>query len=314
MKSAILLRLSFLLLLILDFASLAFSQDAQLRSDLSGTFSKFDVVKVAPQDSLERSAEKRLVIQTTARNFDLVVTPNNILSPRYRTENDGLAGKTMPGNAGIHTFKGHIEGFAKSEVRLTIDGAKVEGFFDADGERFFIEPARKFSGSAKAEDSVVYKADDVINTSPYFCESDIATQVERTEGIVGERITEAFPSYRVIELATEADLEFVQTLGGAAQANSEILSILNMVEGTYNADLGLSIRVVFQHTWTTADPFAGTANNVILNAFTNHWNTNYPNASVPRDAAHLFTAKAPALGRGLAWVGVCAAIRCTHTA
>ena len=286
-------------------ATVSFGQDSRVKTDLGRAFRKFDLIKTKPAALPDSpGAEKRVAVQAAGQTFDLDVTPNDIRGSRYRTEDTGPMGVTAPGNAGVKTFKGTIAGRGGSEVRLTIDGGDVQGFFEADGERFFIEPAKKYSGLAAEGDAVVYKAADSLVQSAVFCETDIPTQISRGAGLVQSAGVVASPSYQILELATEADLEFVQTLGGAAQANTEILSILNMVEGAYNAQLGLSIRVVFQHTWSSADPYAGASNDVILNAFTNYWNQTYPNSSVPRDAAHLFSAKSAAVGRGLAWVGV----------
>ena len=286
-------------------ATVSFGQDTRVKTDLGRAFRKFDLIKTKPAALPDGSgADKRVAVQAAGRTFELDVVPNDIRGSRYRTEDTGPMGSTSPGNAGVKTFKGTIAGSGSSEVRLTIDGDSVQGFFDADGERFFIEPAKKYSGQAADGDAVVYKAADSLVQSAVFCETDIPTQISRGAGFVQSAGVVASPSYQVLELATEADLEFVQALGGSAQANTEILNILNMVEGTYNSQLGLSIRVVFQHTWSSADPYAGASNDVILNAFTNYWNQNYPNSSVPRDAAHLFSAKSAAVGRGLAWVGV----------
>ena len=281
-----------------------FAQSDKTRSDVAKAFRKFDIVKLdSDAGARPGDSKKRIDVRAAGRVFQLEVERYDVRSSRYRTEDTGPAGTTVPGSAGINTFKGKIPGVVRSEVRLTINGSEIEGFFEADGERFFIEPAKKYSADAAAGEAVIYKAEDSLNTSPFFCETDIPTQIERGAAVAQAGTIEAAP-YRVIELATDADYEYVQALGGAAQANSEILGIMNMVEGTYNAELGLSIRVVFQHTWTTPDPFAGDTTNVILNAFKNHWNTAYPVSSVPRDAAHLFTAKAAASSRGLAFVGV----------
>jgi hypothetical protein len=139
----------------------------------------------------------------------------------------------------------------------------------------------------------------------YACGVDVGSQIESGQEMVqsaGVSVA-GVELLRVIELATDADYEYVTRLGGAAQANAEILSILNMVEGTYNAELGLSISVVFQHTWSQPDPYGGANTSDLLTAFQNHWNTNYPTSSVPRDAAHLFTGKSYALSAGIAFVG-----------
>ena len=57
------------------------------------------------------------------------------------------------------------------------------------------------------------------------------------------------PTNYVVDLATEADYEYVQALGGSAKATSEIEGILNVVEGVYQSELLLQLRIDFQHAW-----------------------------------------------------------------
>ena len=46
------------------------------------------------------------------------------------------------------------------------------------------------------------------------------------------------PPIYVVDVATEADYEYVQVFGGSAEANnSEIEGILNVVEGVYQSEL-----------------------------------------------------------------------------
>ena len=142
-------------------AAFSFGQDNRVRSDLGRAFRKFDLNKTKPAAAAGNNGQaRRLAVQASGRNFQLDVTPNDIRSDRYRTEDTGPNGATSPGNAGIKTFKGKIAGSGKSEVRLTIDGDNVEGFFEADGERFFVEPAKKYSNEAVAGETVVYRAED----------------------------------------------------------------------------------------------------------------------------------------------------------
>jgi hypothetical protein len=185
-----------------------------------------------------------------------------------------------------------------------IDGKKIEGYFDINGEKFFIEPAKNYSLFATVEDFVVYREKDVLNSEGFACHSDLAEKIEDGKTLVAKRDFRSVQNLLVIEVATEADFEFVIETGGANQANSEILNILNMVEGVYERELNLTISVVFQSTWSTPDPFLGTNTQAILSSFQNYWNTNRPVAAIPRDAAHLFTSKPNALLRGIAFTGV----------
>lgn len=300
-------RFSFVSAIVVLLASAAAGQDIRLSNELSKSFSKFEIVRIASSSTESLSGDgKRLRLKVDGKTLDLDITPNDLRGPTYRAENTGPAGNTRIESGSVNTFKGKVAGRADSEVRLTIDGSKTEGYFLFDGARFFIEPARKYSAMAAEGDSVVYKAEDSLVDNSFACEADTPTRIKMGDGMLGsmDNAVAAGPMRR-FEIATEADFEYVNQLGGASAANAEILSILNMVEGTYSPELGLRIRVTFQHTWTVADPYAGSGANAILTNFLNHWNANYPtSAGYWRNAAHLFTAKSNALSQGLAYVGV----------
>ena len=94
-----------------------------------------------------------------------------------------------------------------------------------------------------------------------------------------------------LRIATEADNEYVISKdNNAAKADREILSILNKVEGLFEVDLGLTMRVVYQSAWSTAgDPFGSTNPSELLGELTNFWNSN--RGSVARDVVHMWTGK-----------------------
>lgn len=284
-------------------ASQAFAQTPELKEDLRNSFSRVNVSRIDPgAEPRNQGGSRSIKLRAEGRDFDLIVTPNDIRSPRYRAEDTNMVGVSTLSAPPVKTYKGHIAGEEGSEVRLTIDGPKVEGFFQGANGRLFIEPAGKYSRFAQRGDAVIYRAEDSLKDNSFVCDADIAAKIEFGQEMTQAAQLGAASMLRVFEIATEADLEWVNTLGGAANANAEIISILNMVEGTYAAELNLSIDVVYQHTWSTADPFGAADMNGILTSFQSHWNANY--GSVQRDAAHLFTAKTVAQSRGLAYVGV----------
>jgi hypothetical protein len=93
-----------------------------------------------------------------------------------------------------------------------------------------------------------------------------------------------------LRVATEADNEYVVSKGGSAAASQAILSILNQVEGLYEVELGLTVRVVYQSTWSTPnDPYSSTNASELLGELSNHWNAN--RGSVARDVVHMWTGK-----------------------
>ena len=97
---------------------------------------------------------------------------------------------------------------------------------------------------------------------------------------------------KIARISTDADGEYVPSLGGATQANNQIRSILNFVDGIYQSETGITFQIVQQNTWADAnsDPYTSTAPSTRLQEFRNHWNANFPNSGTNRRAiAHLFT-------------------------
>lgn len=293
----------------LFFSVLTFGQSGDLPNDLKRSFKEFDLIRLDNQTAL-RKVESRglLLIPAAERNYELNLVPHDLRTTNYRAEvttADGV--RPLEKNSITTTFKGTVAGESDSQVRLTIDEDKIEGYFTAAGERFFIEPARNYSRFAGAKDLIVYQEKDLLKTADFVCESSLGEKIERGKQMIAVNRFQVETTFRVLEIATEADFSFVTELGGAAQANNEILSILNLIEGDYETELGLSFDVVFQHAWTTADPFDGTTSSLFLNSFRAFWNANYPQSSVPRDAAHLFTSRPLFNGRGLSYLGtICA--------
>ena len=308
LKTVTLYRAFFGCLCALIFSVSIFAQNNRLDSDLKNSFADFSLVRLADQTvSQKNQSQKSLVVATAAGNYELNLTERDLRATNYRAENTSKDGAEPLAKSAVTTYKGTIAGANESQVRLTIDEEKIEGYFSSGGEKFYIEPASNYSRFADAKDSVIYREKDLVKTESFVCESELASKIERGAQMFGANRFQVLPTYQVLEIATEADFSFVTELGGATNANNEILSILNLIEGSYETNLGLTFDVVFQHTWTTPDPFDATTVSLFLNSFRSYWNGNYPQTSVPRDIAHLFSSRPTLSGRGLSYVGtVCA--------
>jgi Metallo-peptidase family M12B Reprolysin-like len=282
-----------------------FSLGQSLQQDLNQSFKAFKIFRLSDNQLASPAAEgnlNSLTVPTTAKNYVLNLTPNDLRSPKYKAEEMTAVGTHTLAFGGVKTFKGKVSGASDSEARVTIDGGKVEGYFLDGAEKFYIEPARRYSELATETDLIVYRENDFLNSQSFECRSALGEKIESGMAMVApESLPQTVQALRVIELATEADFEYVQALGGSAQANAEILSILNMVEGVYERDLNLTFDITFQHTWTTQDPFAAANSDAFLRSFQAYWNTTF--STVPRDAAHLFTAKPQFLMQGFAFIG-----------
>jgi hypothetical protein len=294
-----------LFLLIFVFSLNVFGQKNALENDLKKSFGRFDLVSAQANLMGKSGSPERLIVPTAQKTFELDLTPRDLRASRYRAEiTVGSRTQTLASRQPVYTFKGRVAGAANSQVRLTIEGNSVEGFFADGADRFFIEPARNYSSLAADGDLIVYRSEDAIHDHEFSCDSDLGERIEGGKQMVAAQMSKAAGSLRTIELATEADYEYVRSVGSAEAANSKILGILNMVEGVYESQLGLSISVVFQHAWSSTDPYSSVTRNALLTSFKDHWNINYPKTQIPRDAAHLFTAKPNMMAQGLAYLGV----------
>lgn len=252
----------------------------------------------------------RLVLATADRNFELELTPNDIRSADYRAEEivDGGAVRSVPmGN--IHTFRGTVRGLEGAEARFTIDDEKIEGVIITRTDRYYVEPLRNYAASAASSDYVTYKGSDVIEGAQGTCavtlDAKVTAEFERlASSNTNSALGGGAVGNRQVDLATEADYEYVSYFGNSAAANKEILSIMNQVDGLFQAEFGVTFKVTYQHTWaTSADPYNSTSSDAILNEFTNYWNANI---SQPRDLAHMWTDKSMDGGEtvGIGWLGI----------
>ena len=176
------------------------------------------------------------------------------------------------------------------QARFTITSEKFEGVVFTPGDWHYIEPLRNYLPSAEAAELVVYKHSDIKPGQGWRCGVSRRLQEGRDRLEARAAATDTTTTYTV-EVATEADYEYVQYWGGSEEAaNREIQTILNLVEGVYETELKLKLEIVYQHTWTHSnDPYSGTDGNRLLEQFREHWNSNYYSENY--DLAHLWTGK-----------------------
>lgn len=236
--------------------------------------------------------------------------PNDLRAANYRAESVELDGKTysLP-RAPVDTYKGNVEGVWASDARFTIDDDKIEGMIITPDESYFVEAASKYSGAANSSEYIVYRSEDVRADIVRTCADSLGEQITKNANNFMSSETAGVPAavfspFKLVELATEADFEYVQAKGSASQANQEILSIMNGVQAIYERDIGLTFKVVFQHAWdTAADPYNTSGDpRTMLPEFKNYWNATFSN--VARDDTHLWTGRSLGGPNGVAYTGV----------
>lgn len=285
----------------------------RINDDLQQVFTLHEDVNLDSRAfAAEVRGEGRASLRTASNNFQMQLRPNDLRAANYRAEVVEEDGKTyvLP-SATVNTYKGNVEGVSGSDARFTIDDDKIEGMIITPSESYFIEPAAKYSSSAAASDYIVYRPSDVRQDIVRSCAEPLGDQVPlNASKFMSSTATgvspQVFSPLKVIELATEADFDYVQAKGGAKAANSEILSIMNGVQAIYERDIGLTFKIVFQHTWDAkpADyPYNASGNPItMINEFKTYWNATFSN--IARDDAHLWTARNMGGPNGIAFNGV----------
>jgi Metallo-peptidase family M12/Reprolysin family propeptide/Domain of unknown function (DUF4214) len=286
---------------------------ARYQQDIEQVFSGHEDVTLDPQAAMQRVRESgRLSLVTAAHDFEIQLRPNDLRAPNYRAEEvvDGVTRQVpMPG---ISTYKGSVEGMAGTDARFTIDGEHVEGMILTPQDSYFVESARKYSAVAGANDYLLYKASDVrpeITRSCGTLDEEISRSAKDMAPSVasGTVKPEVFSPFKVVEIATEADGEYTRALGGSANANNDILGVMNGIQAIYQRDIGLTFTVVLQHTWTdpATDPYTVSGDApAMLQEFTTVWQRDFPANNPVRDVAHLWTGRALGGPAGIAWTGV----------
>ena len=296
------MRLFVFVCTLLALSAAAFGQN-DLNKDLRKSLRNYDLVKV-DQRNVHQKAQRGQKIRLSAygRDFEFDLVPNDLRAPNYRAVESNVNGSYELVRDDVNTYKGRLAGDAGSEVRFTVDDQNFEGLIYTGNTKFFVTRARKFSAKAKSDEAVVYTEGDLIEAVDLS--DDISARVREQSDLLQPQLGYAtLADLRQLEVATEADFQWVSQAGSSASgANAEILSVMNMVDGIYQRDLGLTISVTYQHAWTSPDPFSGSSMSSLLDTFLNYWNSNFPNSQYPRDAAQLFTGKFS--GQGLAYIGV----------
>lgn len=251
----------------------------------------------------EALAGQPVTLQVRDRSFSVLLEPRDLRAAGYQSVESLPNGQSrLLAPPPVRTFRGTLRN-EQGQARVSFVNGTLEALILTPEEWYFVEPLSRYSSQALKGDMVAYERSDI--RSAVLGDCGLSSPERLVEGIefLAPFVADAATTYTV-ELATEADYEYVTTLGSSENAASEILDILNQVEGVYQSELGLIFEVVFQHSWnTTSDPYSSTAASTILQEFTNHWNSNF--SSVNYDMAHMWTGRnMDGSTVGIAWKGV----------
>ena len=262
-------------------------------SALRAALLDFAVIRIDPAAAatqVKQSGELTLMLKELPLQFRM--QRRDLRSPRYRAEStgqDGVRRQIHPGP--VTTYRGTAQvGQQTVRGRFTIADNRFEGVVFTPEDWHFIEPLRSFVPAAANDQFVVYRQSDIKPGQGWRCGVAHRLQYGRDRLDRDAASNDTATTY-IVEIATEADYEYVQHWGSAASAHREIRGILNQVEGVYEPEVKLRLEIVFQHAWSSSnDPYTMIDARELLDQFREHWNGYFLDAE-GYDLAHLWTGK-----------------------
>ncbi len=267
------------------------TRTSEVSGVLSPVLSNYEVIQIEPGEierQVRTTGELRFRFNDT--DFYFKLEPHNMRSPNYRAVEIGPGGvqRTIRPQP-VHTFKGVLAEQEDVQGRFNLTDGGVEGVVYAPEGWVYVEPLRNYLPGAPAGELVVYRHADVKPSDAFKCGVSLPRRLERGMNRVEAQVETAIPTKYEFEIATEADYEYVEALGGPVAANREIEGILNQVEGMYQSELLLQLRISFQNVWGIADdPYTAKNTSDLLDEFIEYWNAHFAD-TVDYDIAHLWT-------------------------
>ncbi len=262
---------------------------------LQPVLSRYEVIRFQP-DEIERQLRTtgELRFRFNHTDFYFRIEPHDMRTPDYRAVETGPEGatRTLPPES-VHTFKGTLSGQEDMRGRFNLTDNGIEGVVFAPEDWYFLEPLRNYLPSAPAGEMVVYRQSDVKPGQAFRCGVSLSERLQEGVNRVATQVEGGPLTNYVFQVATEADYDYVQALGGSEAANREILGIMNQVEGIYQTELLLQLQIGFQNAWATQDesyPYTATTASGLLDQFADYWNSHHA-ATEEYDIAHLWTDK-----------------------
>ncbi len=277
------LRRSFLFALALS------ALDAQVMLDRSGR-----MAGVRRYHSLSIDADALLEAARTGNSTPfpidgqwhlLKLSLNDMRGPGYKAILITPAGDVEIPTGPPTTYKGKLDDDPRTEVRLSISGRRVRGFASFGKSWYFIEPVQRVGAPPNGIEHVAYSAADAEMLPSIF--NDTIPGRFTPEALAAPLTVGALLTATII---LDGDAEFYNV--DPASWIDRQASVLNDVEGIYNAEVQVHFRLRLQAIHTSSADFIGTSvcSNVAQDLVA-QVNTYWARRTEGRDLVHVFSGK-----------------------
>ncbi|MGE0519941.1 MAG: M12 family metallo-peptidase [Candidatus Binatia bacterium] len=262
----------------------------------------------------DKGGAATMAFSTLGREFELELEPSDVYAQGATVVWLDDAGRVVEaGEVAGQFYRGRIKGETGSWVRLQVrPGGDLAGVVTTADEMYFLEPAENFFGAKAAGQTVAYRLSDTDSASDHStCATEGAHDTPNKRERIADRRAGGKPLHEVLahatanaavqpgsllraEIAVVADYEYFTAHG--ANTAADIAQIVNLVDGIYQAELGVTVQLLTTVVHTSSnDPFSNTTDpNTLLKEFAAYHDGNDNAPGEPlygADLAHLFTGR-----------------------
>ena len=256
-------------------------------------YTTFTMDKRALVDSLQKYGRYQFKIRIDERqDWTLDLQFNDMRAPDYTGTYISDKGKFEYKPFILNTYKGKTSN--DQIARFTIDENNFFGVILDNEYHYVIRFVRDFTKNSSDERLIVYKSLDILENEFFDYINDALIAPDENENMEENMIRENTPCTYYLKIATDTDYEFYQAKeSNLAKTYSDIFSVLNIVEGVYEATFNMTFIITHQNVWTTTSggyPYnTSTDGDLLFANFHTYWNNNM--TGVSRNIAHLFSGK-----------------------
>ncbi len=252
---------------------------------LDSTLENYNLIYPNISDMLSSYEKGPISIELRGQSRNLTLEKNHLWRGKLNTiVNDGIIETRVELPEPI-TLKGTVDGYAGSQVRLTIspDTAWMSGYVAFDDNWFIIEPRQKTKLPDGTTEHYLYTRENAGEMYGVCGVADDDNNVPYSESneIIIER------SYSTLKIYGQGDYEFY-TLDPDDWA-TRMISVFNDVEGIYENAINVEFEITGLSVFTSSfEPFTTTDAYGLINAFADGFHgVNSPS----RHIMHIFTGK-----------------------
>ncbi|MGD0950586.1 MAG: M12 family metallo-peptidase [Candidatus Binatia bacterium] len=253
--------------------------------------------------------------RSLGRQFDLEVEPSDLITPAHRTVwiRDDRENEDAPTD---FLYQGHVQGVPHSWVRISIRNGLLDGMIWTPTETYFVQPEARLLGKPGTDRTMVYRMSDVdpavlhgacgTSEPPGPSAAPLVAHAGAeviAAPLLSEAVAGAASPLQETTVALVADYDYFVNHG--ANAAADMLSIINQVDGVYQAQLGVDLHVTQTVVYTTMpDPFDATTDPTTLLSEFSTYKGSSGSPVYGADIAYLFTGRALDGGvLGISWIG-----------